>query len=190
MSPIIGIIASSISGNIATNSYESIATINASGSSATIEFTSIPSTYVHLQLRCITKSVTTADNFETITFQVGNGSVDTGNNYSRHYLQGDGASPYAGGQGTQNSYNYSYAAGSNTGKTNMFSVNIYDILDYKNTNKYKTIRHLGGWDFNGSGFVTYGSAAWQSTSAITDIKLTIPNNFNSNSTFALYGVKA
>ena len=187
MSPILGIWASAQQPALNATSFESIATVTVgSGGSASVEFTSIPSTYTHLQIRGIFKDASPADNYSTMTVQL---NSDTGNNYSRHYLQGDGASVYAGGQATQNGYNYSYATGNTATATNIFSVNIYDILDYANTNKYKTIRHLGGWDFNGSGFVTYGSFSWQSTNAVTSIKITGGASFKQYTQVALYGIK-
>ena len=54
--PILGIIASSKAVAV-PNSYESIATVTVgSGGTSEINFTSIPATYTHLQLRIITGS--------------------------------------------------------------------------------------------------------------------------------------
>jgi hypothetical protein len=68
---------------------------------------------------------------------------------------------------------------------------VLDILDYANTNKFKTVRSLTGVDANGSGFVALMSGLYRSTTAITSIKLfsTYGSNWTSTSTFALYGVK-
>ena len=73
---------------------------------------------------------------------------------------------------------------------NIYNGLIIDILDYKDTNKYKTLRGLGGNDANGSGYVSFNSGSWRSTSAITSIKL-YPDtgSFNTYSHFALYGIK-
>jgi hypothetical protein len=53
--PILGIIASAITGNLVTTSYESIETVTVgSGGSATVlTFSSIPATYTHLQIRVL-----------------------------------------------------------------------------------------------------------------------------------------
>jgi hypothetical protein len=173
----------------AAGDYESIATVTVgSGGSADIEFTSIPSDYAHLQLRGIFKNTTNSNSFAGMYVRF-NG--DTASNYSGHYLQGDGSTTYAGGGSNQSGYLYSYTAQGGSSITSMFSVNVFDILDYKDTNKYKTMRHLGGWDFNGSGVLTYGSAAWRNTNAITSIKITLDagNNFGQYTTVALYGIK-
>ena len=51
--PILGVIASQITGHLSTNSFESIQTVTVgSGGQSSISFSSIPSTYKHLQLRC------------------------------------------------------------------------------------------------------------------------------------------
>jgi hypothetical protein len=69
---------------------------------------------------------------------------------------------------------------------------IFDILDYTNTNKYKTVRMLGGVDFNGSGEVDFMSGLWLNTSAITRIDF-LPSyqstQFQQYSSFALYGIR-
>ena len=75
---------------------------------------------------------------------------------------------------------------------NAFGVTIIDILDYANTNKYKTFRSLVGSDTNDTnGAVGLASGSWRSTSAITSI--TLSNNVSGNlaqySSFALYGIK-
>jgi hypothetical protein len=78
------------------------------------------------------------------------------------------------------------AAASST--SNTYGVFIIDILDYANTNKYKTVRTLGGYDANGSGVVSLRSNSWRNTSAITSVKF-YTGGTTSDSRFALYGIK-
>ena len=76
--------------------------------------------------------------------------------------------------------------------SNAFAGSVTDILDYANTNKYKTVRHLGGLDVNASGDyrISLISGLWMSTAAITSITINPSNNnFAQGATFALYGVK-
>lgn len=175
-----------LAGNTAfsPNSYESIATTTVgSGGVADITFSSIPSTYEHLQIRIIAKN-TVAD-YET-KMQVGNGSVDTGSNYADHYVLGNGASTFA--NATTSATGAIIGIEGNT--ANNYSAYICDILDYKNTNKYKTFRTLNGVDKNGSGSVRLQSGLWQSTSAINIIKLSHSvGNFEQYTQAALYGIK-
>jgi hypothetical protein len=176
--PIIGIQASAISGSLwPANSYESIATVTVgAGGSSNIEFTSIPSTYTHLQIRGI--GLVTADGGLTVQL-----NSDTGSNYSWHQLWGEGSVASANAGANQTFMYVAYSAGSATAP----SAFITDILDYKNTDKFKTIRSFSGNDKNGSGYVQHWGGNWRSTSAITSIKITA--TLNQYSTFALYGIK-
>jgi hypothetical protein len=180
LNSLIGIIASSGAGGVA-NSYESIATTTVgSGGSATITFSSIPSTYQHLQIRGLTLSSSANNN---IIVRL---NSDTGTNYSYHVLNGTGtiAESYGGTSSTIMSAGY-------TGASSNASVFVTDILDYGNTNKYTTIKSLGGIDQNGSGYVNLHSGAWRNTAAVTTITIThgAAVNFAEYSSFALYGIK-
>lgn len=140
--------------------FDSIATITVgSGGSSSETFSSIPQTYKHLQLRWISRS--SGGGYNPI-FRF-NG--DNGNNYSWHYLDGNGSSATSGAATTTNSI---LIAGIQ-GTANTFAVGIMDILDYRDTNKLKTVRILQGVDYNGSGAVDLWSGLWQSTSAISSI---------------------
>lgn len=69
-------------------------------------------------------------------------------------------------------------------------VGVIDVLDYANTNKYKTVRSLNGIELNGSGVIEFNSGNWRNTAAITSIEfVTASGNFNVGSTLALYGIK-
>ena len=78
--------------------------------------------------------------------------------------------------------------------SNMFCNTISDITDYTKTTKFKTVRSINGYDFNGSstGYSYLGmySNAWRSTSAVTSISIyPQANDFAQYTTFALYGIK-
>jgi hypothetical protein len=174
-----------------TNSYESIATVTVgSGGAANVEFTSIPSTYSHLQVRVFAQTNRATFGRDMVKLNV---NTDTGNNYSHHYILGDGGSAIAGAASTTNKIDLGEVG---TGVGSTFGIIILDLLDYTNTNKYKTIRSLFGGDHNGTiasfgGTVGLFSGLWQSTSAITSLKFAPVNGaqFNQYSHFALYGIK-
>jgi hypothetical protein len=88
VSPILGIYASQISGHLfaPSGAYDSIATATFTGSALSVTFSSIPSTYTHLQIRGLARTPSGNDQID-LRF---NG--DSGNNYSMHGLSGDGAS--------------------------------------------------------------------------------------------------
>jgi hypothetical protein len=163
-------------------SYESIQTVTVgAGGASTITFSSIPSTYTHLQIRSFIKG---SSNDQDIWV---NFNGDTTSNYSQHRLYGDGASAVSGGLASGSKIEYFGRSGSGT---SVFGPSIVDILDYKDTNKFKTIRSLTGWDNNGSGFVMFTSGNWRLTSAITSMVITPQSGtFAQYSSFALYGIK-
>lgn len=179
---ILGIYASQISGHLTPvppyQAYESIATVTVgSGGSSTISFSSIPSTFKHLQIRATLFTTAGGINIQY------NG--DTGSNYTYHQLYGTGTSALANA-GTSQSSGY---LGYNNGGGGSYATGIVaDILDYQNTNKYKTHRSLAGTDINGSGgALTFFSGLWLNTAAISSIN--IIGTFANYSSFALYGVK-
>jgi hypothetical protein len=185
LTPILGIYASQITGHLSTNSYESIATVTVgSGGQSSISFTSIPSTYKHLQVRGIARSNSGSFGYMTVTF-----NSDTANNYSWHYLEGTGTTVSAGAAASQPSMVAENTTGS-TQSSGIFGVFVIDILDYSDTNKYKTMRVLSGADANGSGYIDLDSGNWRSASAINNITLNLnAGNFVQYSQMALYGIK-
>lgn len=164
------------------SSYESIATATGNGTASSVTFSSIPSTYKSLQLRI--SYLATA----TKLFLQPNGDTNTAN-YARHSLYADGSTVSAlGVAASTNPFITNLAADSST--TNP-TVVIIDIHDYASTTKNKTVRIFTGIDNNGSGAVNLNSILWMSTTAISS--LVIPNqngnNYNTGSTFSLYGIK-
>ena len=182
MSSSLGFYASQISGHLSTNNFSSIATVTVgSGGASSITFSSIPSTYTHLQIRGIYGQSYSTSKEILMSF---NG--DNGTNYTTHQLYGSGSGAYAyGGTGITSTY-----VGQSGGTANYFGTTIIDILDYANTNKNKTARMLWGFDMNGSGQIFLSSSLWSNTSAITSITLAQSSgNMAQYSSFALYGVK-
>ena len=181
MTPILGIMASQISGHLTTTSYQSIATTTLSTTTAYIEFASIPATFRNLQIRGIAQGANGGGGL--VTF-----NSDTGANYSYHSLYGDGGA--IGAQGSASTSNILICRNGGISTTaNTFSGFVIDILDYANTNKYKTTRALNGQDLNGSGKFNFESGNWRDTAAISTIRLTHNGSgFTQYTSFALYGI--
>jgi hypothetical protein len=181
--PILGVTASSISGHLFTDTGVmfpiGMVQVGSAGAS-TVSFSSIPSTYTHLQIRIMSLNSSAASDYK-FTF-----NSDTGANYSKHSLYGSGASAASGNEASA-----SYIAGGLTGSSTNPGVGITDILEYKNTNIYKTVRSLQGYDTNGSGgYLFFTSGSWRNTNAITSITITpYSGTINQYSSFALYGIK-
>ena len=190
--PILGVVASAISGNLTPpNSFESIATQTVGGAGASsITFSSIPGTYKHLQIRGIGKTNRPTYSNDNIKIQF-NG--DTASNYYSHQIYGDGVTA------ATNSYGWTAMYyGGNIGAqliANNFGTTVMDIFDYASTNKLKVCRILAGFDNNNNGtdkgIVALNSGHWRSTSALTSITFSAAEGtgFQQHTTFALYGIK-
>jgi len=182
MAPILGIWASSrpsVAADTGAMFPLQVITVGSAGA-ANVEFTNIPNTYTHLQIR-----ISSLGSANTASSLSGTYNGDTGSNYSSHWLTGNGSSPSAGATVNDNIQYFGFSLHSSES-----NASVVDILDYANTNKYKTMRCLTGVDRNGSGSIWLFSGSWRNTNAITSIKIT-PNSgsFNQYSSFALYAVK-
>lgn len=186
--PILGILASSRpSAAVDTGAMFPLQVITVGPSNASsVEFTNIPSTYTHLQVRAISRSTASTTNTGVkATFN----SAST-NYYALHQLYGDGSSAIA----SPNPASSYIVTGHQTGASatgNIFGTMVMDVLDYANTNKNKTVRTFTGYDANGSGLILFRSSLWMNTNAITSISFSseAAGDIAQYSQFALYGIK-
>lgn len=170
----------------AVGAFESIATYTGTATSI-VTFSSIPGTFDHLHFRITARGGSTGS---TIYANVRvNG--DSGGNYTYHYLEDNGIDNIGSGSVTSGTAMYSsYIAGGGSA-ANYHSLEMIDILDYANVNKYKTF-HYSGIPYDGAdGRAAIMAGAWMNkTSAITSITLeSSSGNWTANSHFALYGIK-
>lgn len=181
-STILGIFASS--GELVATSYDSIATSNAAaGGSAYLDFTTIPGTYAHLQIRGLWLNSVSGTSLQ-IQFNSDSGA----GNYKNHYIYGNRSTASAGVGGSSNGIQIGYKLSDTTTYPDVI---IADIFDYANTNKYTTVRSIDGSDQSSSGTVQMQSGLWINTNAITSIRIVAGSgNISQYSTFALYGIKA
>ena len=164
---------------ITPSSFESIATVNPTGT--TFSFTSIPSTYKSLQLRWVARAGSA-----NIPMKI---NSDAGSNYAYHFLWGDGTT--VSPQSAASSNNPIILRGSALASPYL-ACGIMDFIDYSSTSKYKTIKVFNGEDSNAANvtWITLGSYLWMSTSAITTLTFTTDDGSSfAASTFALYGIK-
>jgi hypothetical protein len=164
-----------------------IAMVNVgSAGSSFIEFTSIPDTYKHLQIRGIVRA-NRAGSSDSVGIPF-NG-ITTGGFYDYHTLNGNGSSA-ASGDGVSQNFVYPTITTAGTDLANAFSAMVVDILDYTNTNKNKTVRSLAGYDLNGSGYSWFASGLWRNTAAISSIRIAPGSSGWAQYTqVALYGIK-
>lgn len=166
----------------AATAFDSIATTTVgAGGASSISFSSIPGTYKHLQVRWIGRNTSTNNTIIKINFD----SADTS---YWHLLYGDGSSATATAASEASPRIGNQPLSSATASA--FGAGVLDILDYANTNKYKTLRSLAGYDTNGGGYALLYSGLYQKTSAISTITIACgQDNFAQYSHFALYGIK-
>jgi hypothetical protein len=171
--------------------YEPIQTISASGSTGVIEFTSISQSYTDLILVSNTYSSTASYGALVSLIGVGNGTIDTGNNYSYTYIRGDGGTATTARVTNAGSFGAIYTGTAQSGSNN-WSTCIMQFQNYSNTTTRKTVL----WrDNNATGngvLVDAGVGLWRSNSAINRIKITlnVSQNYAVGSTFTIYGIKA
>lgn len=174
--------------------FESIARVTVgSGGASSIEFTSIPGTYQHLQVRWIAQSDRATYATDNLWIRI-NG--DTGSNYAHHELRGDGASAGSYGYASQTKQYVSGVIGT-TQQASSFGAGVLDILDYASSSKNKTLRVLAGKDNNGTyagygGYVQVASGLYFATpAAVSTVTLIAENgNWAQYSTAALYGIRS
>ena len=168
--------------------YEPIATYTAPSAQTEINFTSISGAYTDLVLVMNGAMSRTGAAF---FMRVGNGSIDSGSNYSETELYGTGSAAGSARRTSQTEWNiFSNVGSSTTVGENTF---IIQLMNYSNTTTNKTAL---GRATNGSSSSYPGTAAaaflWRSTSAINTIRLlrNSTDTFVTGSTFTLYGVKS
>jgi hypothetical protein len=162
--------------------FESISTVYVASNQLTVQFNNIPQVYSHLQVRAFVAGASAGSTFTTAEMQI------NGNNLTKnHYLYGNGTSALAGVGGANVVMNIPQA-----GYANIYATGIIDILDYRNSNKNKTIRTLSGVDTNGAGEITlYSNLYAINTNPITSLSFSISGgqNIAAKSHFALYGIR-
>lgn len=174
--------------------YQSIATVAVgAGGQSTIEFTSIPATFTHLELRYSLLSNRGTYSYDATTWRI---NSDTAANYTMHNLtaSGAGATPQGGVDITSTYFYLDFISGTTAG--NLFGNGTMVFYDYKSTNKYKTFGHFGGADLNGApagaaGRINVASGAWENAStAITSISISpfVGTAWAQHTNVSLYGV--
>jgi len=162
------------------STYVPIANQVLTSATASVTFSSIPSTYTDLVL-VSSAGYSTGGGNGTINLQF-NG--DTGTNYSFTYIQGNGSAASSGRGSSTTIGVAAQADGSNLGS---FAANTCQIMNYSNTTTYKIAITRANAD-------TVATQAWvslwRSTSAITSLTLTGAYSMAIGSTFTLYGILA
>ena len=160
--------------------YEPLASVTASNA-ATIEFTSISGTYTDLIVQGYIYGA--SGNIDP-WLRFGNGSIDTGTNYSETELYGTGSAAGSQRLSSNDEIRIGRAIGIGAASTDPFFIRIH-VMSYANTNVFKTA--LSETGRAGAGVIR-SVGLWRSTSAITN--LSISGSVNLTGVVSLYGIKA
>ena len=167
----------------AAGAYELISSQILTSASTSIVFSSIPSTYKHLQLRMTLRGTDTGGYQEPLEIRF---NSDTGSNYNSHFLRGNGTAVSSGTSGTTTRIYADPAVIGDASTAGIWAANVVDIVDYANrilsgmmgsrTNDYDIRLHSG---------------VWLNTTAVSTI--TLPHaygtGYKAGSRFSLYGIK-
>ncbi len=166
------------------STYEKIATTTLGSAAASVTFSSISGSYTDLVVIASIKQSAT----DTLLLRYGNGTLDTGTNYSITVLKGNGSTASSTRASTISSIYADYEAYAPSAAST-FAPDIYQIMNYSNTTTYKTT--LARANNAGVGVDAIVSL-WRSTSAINilEFRYTGGTTISSGSTFTLYGIKA
>ena len=167
------------------NTYTLIASNTLSSSAASVTFSSIPSTYTDLVLKCSIRS-----NGAAATRLVNLTINNTSTNYSWTYIEGNGATASSTRQANGTNI-YVGEGNASTSTSNTFSsleiyIPSYTATQNKPLGSFQTME-----DNAASAYMEAVSGLWRNTAAITEVKLAGPgaDSFVSGSSFFLYGIK-
>jgi len=187
---LLGILNSQAAAAGGAGAYDLLETQVLTSSAASVTFTGLGSysDYKHLQIRAVARGDAGINATFNTTLRF---NSDTGSNYAYHYLGVESlSSPFSsnGSSTTSILLNDWLPLGSTT--ANVFGAILVDILDFSNTNKYKTIRRFSGVAGITQPDLMFGSGLWQSNVAISSFVLQpSAGNFVTGSRFSLMGVR-
>ena len=158
-----------------TSTYIPLANLTLTGSASTVTFSSISQSYRDLRL-VVQTTCSTGVQIVGMRF-----NSDTGANYSRVYMEGNGSAT-ASASATESQIYFDPSPDGATTANNWY-LGMADIMDYSVTNKHKTVLARASIP---SGSVAATAGRWANTSAITTVTVVAGlQNFAAGSTFAL-----
>lgn len=187
----LGFWAAAGAGGGAAGAFEQISTTILSSTQTTVTFSSIPSTYKHLEIRYTMRTALASTSTSSLymTFNGISSSV-----YSWHELVAQGAAVASTNGATQPQMVIGNGVGAprDSNPAGIFGAAITQVLDYADVNKFTTIRTLSGVHIPSSRTgIGLTSGLYQQTNAVSSISITDSNGagFVAGSRFSLYGIK-
>jgi len=170
---------------------EAIATTYLEATSAAVEFTGIPQTYEHLQLRVSARDDGAGSDYSEVTLQFGpvGDVIDTGASYYNAEMRGSNTATSAEKPAATNRVRCTFISAPNADSA-QFGAGIIDILDYASTIKTKEALWYGGTGFAPTyPWVAMGCGLWNGTGAIDKMSIAgyAHGSLLRGSEFTLYG---
>jgi hypothetical protein len=171
-------------GGGAAGDYELIQTIFGNGSAGSLEFSSIPQTYKHLQIRSVAKVTAGGSSINNLGVRL-NGSAGAYDYRVQNFMSGNDELLAV------NVFDLSYAVYYSTNSTNsmLAGAALIDIPDYTANKKHQIMidYHSGTLERVGKAAVLNNVSA----NGITSVQLFSASGgaFTTNSRFSLYGIK-
>lgn len=170
-------------------SYDLIQTTTVSSATPSVTINNIDTlaaSYLHLQLRLVTRSTKTSTQSHLVTI-----NSDTSANYARHTLEGNGTSVLSNGTAPSNFMTISGSLPGTDSEANSFEACVMTVSEPFNTSKYSTFRFSHGLTNNVVSNIRLSSGLWVNTDAINSITFsTQVDNYDVGSSFSLYGIRA
>ena len=181
----LGILSAAGAGGAVAGSYDLLETTILGSATSFVTFSSLAtyaSDYKHLQVRMVVRTDRGATN-DQIDLQF---NADTGANYSRHTLVGDG-SAVTSNAGVSETAIKLREIETSLSVANVYNAIVLDILDPYNASKNTTIRALNGTASRSR--IKLTSGAFFNTASLTEMKFAPIADFVAGSRFSLYGLK-
>ena len=180
---LLGILNSQAAGGGA-GGFDLLETTTLSTNTSSVTFSGLDSYsgYKHLQIRMIGRGESDSSIFVRL-------NNDSGANYARHRIMGNGNSVFLTGNANQSGgYRISNGLPDNTSLTNEFGSAVIDILDSASPNKNTTLRALSGAasDYYN---IQLSSGLWIDTAAVTTMMVYSGTQFSARTRISLYGSK-
>ena len=169
-----------------TNTYVALDKVTVGTATPTITFTSISQNYT--DLRIVFNGAISGAGDPNTNLRLGNGTVDSGANYSVTFFDGRTSTTGSGRFTSATSLQLDYYGSISSSNSSL----IVDIMNYSSSTNFKTVLSRYGnttsASYSGVGFA---AGTWRSQSAINTLTLSLSTlNFAVGTTVSLYGIKS
>lgn len=154
-----------------------------------VSFSSIPQNFTHLQIRGQVRSPNAS---QISSLYIGfNNTIFSTTLYAYHIIAGTGTGMALYTNGGVGQWSLFGVASTNL-NSNVYTDIVIDILDYSNTNKFKSAKGIMGFHDGVAnvGMIETVSGLWANTAAINQISLTPDVNCSVGTRFDLYGISS